>query len=177
MDHWRKLILEERIDIFKEDSIPPQFNWRTPFRSVDLGPTPYTASVVVAVLKEASKEASKEALKTISIAVNVFKTVYVNINKPELIHKRLLCFKQPTGLTTTNLHSIQCGIGLPLLHLTLRDVLDDLKDEIINVIPEPYLFDVFKPFIAKGSTKIGLEALQEIAKDGIAINIYPRELL
>ena len=177
MDHWRKLILEERIDVFKEDSIPLQFNWNTPFRSADLGPTLYTASVVVAVLKEASREASKEASKTISIAVKVFKTVYVDINKPELIHKRLLCYKKPTGSTNINLCSILCGIGLPLLRLTLGDVLDDLKNETINVISEPYLFDVFKPFVAKESTKIGLEALQGIANDGIVINILPRELL
>ena len=77
----------------------------------------------------------------------------------------------------TNLYSIQCGIGLPLLHLTLRDVLDNLKDEKINIFTEPYLFDVFKPIIAKESTRIGLEALQGVANDGIAINIYPRELL
>ena len=173
MDHWRKLIRDEEIDVFKEDSIPPQFNWHKPFRSVDLGPTLYTVSMVVAILKEASKEAPKK----ISIAINVFKTDYVNINKPELIHKRLLCYKQPMGLITTNLCSIQCGIGLPLLHLTLGDVLDDLKNETINVIPEPYLFDVFKPFVAKESTKIGLEALQGTANDGIVINILPRELL
>ena len=123
MDHWRKLIRNEDIEVFKEDSIPPQFNWHKPFSSVDLGPTFYTVSMVTATLKE---EAST---KKVSIAVNVFKNDNVNIDKPELIHKRLLCYKQPTGLTT-NLYSIQCGIGLPLLHLTLRDVLDDLKDEI-----------------------------------------------
>merc|ERR1712020_464510 len=35
MDQWRKLIHEESIDILKEDSIPPQFNWRPPVSSVD----------------------------------------------------------------------------------------------------------------------------------------------
>ena len=52
MDHWRKLIRNEGIFVFKEDSIPPQFNWHKPFSSVDLGPTFYTVSMVTATIKE-----------------------------------------------------------------------------------------------------------------------------
>ena len=75
-----------------------------------------------------------------------------------------------------NLCSIQCGVGLTLLHLTLNDIQGVLRgeqnnDTSIDVYAEPFFFDIFKSTIDRESTKVGLKALLDLKNDGFAINI------
>ena len=110
--------------------------------------------MVSVVLKE-------KAADQVSIVVNVFKNDN-KVGKPELVHKRITCYKKSNGFAT-NLCSIQCGIGLPLLYLTLNDIQGVLRgeqnnDTSIDVYAEPYFFDIFKSTIDRESTKVGLKA-------------------
>ena len=161
---WNDTIINEGINVVKEDRIPTQLNWDKPFRQAEEATSPITASVVSIILKGNCQDQV-----SIGTMVGVFRK-----GEPNPIYINKLINNTPKG-SQVHLEAIQSGIGIPMLKSALRELRAKdptlFKSNCVDVYACPRFYRISRFMMNQESTANGLKVLKDIQANGFIINI------